>query len=168
MSWLYEIIWSPLDIAYPDLIARTLLATFLGAVVGFERELHDRPAGLRTHALTALAASIFTIVTFEIVARAGATDGTNSDPVRIIEAVTTGVAFLAAGAIIRSGTASVRGLTTGAGLWMTGAIGVACGTGLLQVAILGAVITAFLLVVVRRFERDILDTKKARDNRHSD
>jgi putative Mg2+ transporter-C (MgtC) family protein len=108
---------------------RLLLAVGLGAVIGFEREQLARPAGLRTHMLTALAAALFTIITMEI--HAGVlreASGHSTDPIRVIEAVTAGVAFLAAGAIFRS-QGDVKGLTTGAGMWLAGAIGVACGAG---------------------------------------
>lgn len=109
--------------------ARLLLAVGLGAVIGFEREQLARPAGLRTHMLTALAAALFTIITMEIHAGVMREAGNQStDPIRVIEAVTAGVAFLAAGAIFRS-QGDVKGLTTGAGMWLAGAIGVACGAG---------------------------------------
>lgn len=132
--------------------ARLILAAGLGAAIGFERERLDRPAGLRTHMLTALAAALFTILTFEI--HAGLLrDGTGSgaDPIRVIEAVTAGVAFLAAGAIFRSG-GDVHGLTTGAGMWLAGAIGVACGAGYYVLALTAALLGTFILAVLRRLE----------------
>lgn len=95
-----------------EMVWRLLLAAAAGAAVGFDRELKDRPAGLRTHMLTSLAAAVFTILTFEIYQRSTST----ADPVRIIEAVTAGVAFLAAGAIIQSRGGGVKGLTTGAAM----------------------------------------------------
>lgn len=98
---------------------RLVLAAAAGAAIGFERETKDRPAGLRTNMLVALAAGLFTIITFKIY---HAFKGANADPIRIIEAVTAGVAFLAAGTIIQ-GKASVHGLTTGAAMWMSGALG---------------------------------------------
>lgn len=128
---------------------RLLLAVALGAVIGFEREQLDRPAGLRTHMLTALAAALFTIITMEIradVVREGVSQ--NADPIRIIEAVTAGVAFLAAGAIFRS-QGDVKGLTTGAGMWLAGAIGVACGAGYGILAVMATVLAAMILFVVR-------------------
>jgi putative Mg2+ transporter-C (MgtC) family protein len=127
---------------------RLLLAVGLGAVIGFEREQLARPAGLRTHMLTALAAALFTIITMEIhtgVLREAS--GQSSDPIRIIEAVTAGVAFLAAGAIFRS-QGDVKGLTTGAGMWLAGAIGVACGAGYGILAIMATVLAAIILVAV--------------------
>jgi putative Mg2+ transporter-C (MgtC) family protein len=131
---------------------RLLLAVGLGAVIGFEREQLARPAGLRTHMLTALAAAVFTIITIEIhagVLRESA--GQSTDPIRVIEAVTAGVAFLAAGAIFRS-QGDVKGLTTGAGMWLAGAIGVACGAGYGILAVMATGFAAVILVAVRWLE----------------
>ncbi|HYM99917.1 MAG TPA: MgtC/SapB family protein [Aestuariivirgaceae bacterium] len=102
------------------------MATFLGAVIGFDRELKRRPAGLRTHMVLSLAAALFTVLTLELYAELGAQTKSGADPIRIIEAITVGVSFLAAGTIIRSG-GHVEGLTTGAGMWLAGAVGLACG-----------------------------------------
>ncbi len=132
--------------------ARLLLAVVLGAVIGFEREQLARPAGLRTHMLVALAAALFTVITMEIhagVALEGGSKGT--DPIRIVEAVTAGVAFLAAGAIFRS-QGDVKGLTTGAGMWLAGAIGVACGAGYGILAVMATVLAAIILFAVRWLE----------------
>lgn len=133
--------------------ARLLLAVGLGAVIGFEREQLARPAGLRTHMLTSLAAALFTIITMEIHAGVMREAGNQStDPIRVIEAVTAGVAFLAAGAIFRS-QGDVKGLTTGAGMWLAGAIGVACGAGYGILAVMATVLAAIILVALRWLER---------------
>lgn len=137
------------------IILRLILALGLGAVIGFEREWRDRPAGLRTHMLTALAACVFAILTLEIhagVIRENAS--TNADPIRIIEAVTAGVAFLAAGAIFFS-KGDVHGLTTGAGMWLAGAVGVACGLGFYVVGVVATLLAAFVLAAMRRLEHRI-------------
>lgn len=128
-----------------DALLRLLMAIVFGALVGFDRELRNKPAGLRTHILISLAAALFTLITFELHGEivAGA-DDTTADPIRIIEAVTAGVAFLAAGAIIQS-RGNVRGLTTGANMWMAGALGVASGAGYYLLATLGAL---FALIVL--------------------
>lgn len=125
---------------------RLMTAATLGALIGFERETKNRDAGLRTHMLTALAASLFTVITLEIYANSGGQSGT-ADPIRVIEAVTAGVAFLAAGAIIQS-RGSVKGLTTGAAMWLAGAIGVACGAGYYSIAIMGAVFALIILSLI--------------------
>ncbi|WP_404406096.1 MgtC/SapB family protein [Pelagibacterium halotolerans] len=133
---------------------RMLIAAVLGALIGLERELKRHPAGLRTHMLTSLAAGLFTIMTFEIyyeMAELGG-DTARLDPIRVIEAVTAGVAFLAAGAIIRAG-AEVKGLTTGATMWMAGAIGVACGAGFYTVAAIGAVLVLIITRIIGWLEK---------------
>lgn len=141
-SWL-----SPLE-----LFARLAIAGLFGAVIGFDRELKNKPAGLRTHTLVALAAALFTLITFELYADLNAKDPmTSADPIRIIEAVTSGVAFLAAGAIIRSG-GNVQGLTTGANMWLAGAVGVACGAGFYLLAFLGALFSVIIVTLLRRLE----------------
>ena len=123
-----------------EIVVRLLAAGLVAGVIGWERESRGRSAGLRTHILTALAAVVFTILALEIYA----THGRDGDPIRIIEAVTSGVAFLAAGAIIRSG-GDVKGLTTGASMWMAGALGVACGAGFFLLAVLSAGATFLVL-----------------------
>ncbi len=134
---------------------RLLLAAALGAVIGLEREYKARPAGLRTHMLTALAAAVFTIITFELVhyARSLNPDGP-ADPIRVIEAVTAGVAFLAAGAFIQA-RGQVHGLTTGAAMWLAGAVGVACGAGFYSIALMATVLALAILTLLTFLERRI-------------
>jgi putative Mg2+ transporter-C (MgtC) family protein len=134
------------------ILVRLLLATAFGAVIGFEREYRARPAGLRTHMLTSLAASVFTIITFELFHEARSADRPGpADPIRIIEAVTAGVAFLAAGAIIQA-RGQVHGLTTGAAMWLAGAVGVACGAGYYTIAALATALSIVILTVLRYVE----------------
>lgn len=132
-----------LDVIFVRLIA----ATLFGGIIGFEREYLARPAGMRTHILVALAAATFAVLTLELASQADGV-GVQSDPIRIIEAVTAGVAFLAAGTIIFS-RGEVQGLTTGASLWLAGAIGVACGIGYYFIAILATVLAFLVLTVLR-------------------
>ncbi|TPM38103.1 MgtC/SapB family protein [Mesorhizobium sp. B2-3-4] len=134
MEQLVEEFGHPTYTSFPVIAARLLLATLYGGIIGFEREWRDRPAGLRTHILICVAAATFGILTIEIIhAPMFAQDSVKVDPIRVVEAVTAGVAFLAAGSILFS-RGEVHGLTTGAGMWLAGAIGVACGLGLWQVA----------------------------------
>jgi putative Mg2+ transporter-C (MgtC) family protein len=130
-----------------EIVIRLLLAAAVGAAIGIEREMKDRPAGLRTHMLTALASAVFTILTFEIYHGSKST----SDPIRIVEAVTAGVAFLAAGVVIFT-RGQVHGLTTGAGMWLAGAIGVACGLGLWQIALFSTLLALVVLALLYAFE----------------
>ncbi len=136
-----------------QLISRLVIALFLGGAIGFDREVKNRPAGLRTHMLIALAAAIFSITTLEIIANLEKT-GHTADPIRAIEAVTAGVAFLAAGSIIQS-RAQISGLTTGASMWLAGAIGVACGFGLYSIAVLATALALIVLVWLQRLSQKI-------------
>lgn len=121
------------------------LACLLGGLIGLEREIGNHDAGLRTHILVALASCVFTLVAWEIYQHIRAIEQpATGDPVRIIEAVTAGAGFLAAGIIFQSG-AKVHGLTTGAGVWTAAAIGVACGSGAYAIA---GITTALVLIVL--------------------
>jgi putative Mg2+ transporter-C (MgtC) family protein len=153
MDWLLSAL--PDDLATNGL--RLVAAALLGALMGLEREALRRPAGLRTYMLVSLAASGFTIIAwkiFEEVFRMGvAADlNVNADPIRIIQAVTGGVAFLGAGAIIQNHR-NVHGITTGAGMWLAGAVGTASGRGYFPIAVVMTVIALFILAVLRRLER---------------
>jgi putative Mg2+ transporter-C (MgtC) family protein len=132
--------------------ARLLLAAIFGAAIGFEREWRNRAAGLRTHILVCVAAATFAILTIEIIhAPMFVKDTARFDPIRVIEAVTAGVAFLAAGVVIFA-RGQVQGLTTGAGMWLAGAIGVASGLGLWQIALFATLIALVVLAVLYVFE----------------
>jgi len=139
---------------------RLILATFLGAAIGVEREWRGRPAGLRTHILVALASALFAVLTLEIAhAEVIQDESIRADPIRVIEAVTAGVAFLAAGAIIQA-RGSVKGLTTGAGLWLAGAVGVACGLGLWSIAVLAVGIGLIVLFLLGHLERAVTERRE--------
>lgn len=133
--------------------SRLALATVLGAAIGFEREWRNHPAGLRTHILVALAAAVFAVLGVEIVHSSQYEDpNTQFDPLRLIEAVTAGVAFLAAGTIIFA-RGQVKGLTTGAGLWLAGAIGLAAGLGFWQIALLATLLALVVLALLHPLEK---------------
>jgi putative Mg2+ transporter-C (MgtC) family protein len=116
-------------IGYPVIFARFVGAILLGGIIGFEREAKNRPAGLKTHIMVALAAAVFSIISIEAIHTAGMdSDSFKPDPLRVVEAVTAGVAFLAAGTIVLS-RGEIHGITTGASLWLAGAIGLCLGFG---------------------------------------
>lgn len=130
------------------MMIRLGFAAVLGAMIGFEREPHGA-AGLRTHILIATAAALFTLLTFEIFHTAGAGAGNSqSDPIRAVEAVTAGIAFLGAGAIFQQ-RGSIQGLTTGAGMWLAGAVGVAAALGYYIIAFVVALFALLVLAVLR-------------------
>lgn len=126
------------------------LAMLLGAIIGFEREVEGKPAGLRTHMLVAGAATLFVALADVVVGRFGADLGVElvrSDPVRIIEAVVTGISFLGAGTIVlRRGKQQVEGLTTAASILFTAAVGV--GVALAQF-VLAIGVTLLVLLILR-------------------
>jgi putative Mg2+ transporter-C (MgtC) family protein len=140
--------WLPFAV----IAARMLLAAVLGAIVGFEREWRKRPAGLRTHILVCLAAAVIAIITLELAhSPAFMAPATRLDPVRTVEAVTSGVAFLATGFIIFA-RGHVIGITTGASLWLAAAVGLACGFGYWQIGGLATLLAVIVLGVLRTFE----------------
>jgi putative Mg2+ transporter-C (MgtC) family protein len=142
----------PTTTPFQVVAARLFLATLFGSIIGFEREWRNRPAGLRTHVLVCIAAATFGILTIEIIhAPMFAPDAVHFDPIRVVEAVTAGVAFLAAGTILFA-RGEVQGLTTGAGMWLAGAIGLACGLGLWQIAALGTLLVMIVLVLMHALE----------------
>jgi putative Mg2+ transporter-C (MgtC) family protein len=116
-----------------EIVGRVLLAAALGAFIGLEREIRGYPAGVRTIALVALGAALFT----EISRLAGSED-------RIAAGIVTGIGFLGAGVIFREGY-TVKGITTAATIWAAAAIGMAVGRELYLVAVLGAVLVFVLL-----------------------
>lgn len=108
-----------------DRTIRLLAAAGLAAMIGLEREMRGRPAGLGTHMLMSVGAAAFLLVGYEILfATAEGDPSARIDPTRIVEGVIGGIGFLGVGSIIRSG-ASVHGVTTGAAIWIAGSIGVA-------------------------------------------
>ena len=121
-----------------EMVLRLLLATALGAVIGYQRERAGKPAGLRTHILICAGAALFTVASLYGF-------GAAADPARIAAGIVAGIGFLGAGAIIRRGEGVVAGLTTAATIWAVAAIGLAAGAGLY---IVSAVTTAITLIVL--------------------
>ncbi len=169
MEQLVEEFGHPTYTSFPVIVARLLLATIFGAIIGFEREWRNRPAGLRTHILVCVAAATFGILTIEIVhAPMFLKDTARFDPIRAVEAVTAGVAFLAAGTILFA-RGEIQGLTTGAGMWLAGAIGLAAGLGFWQIAAFGTFVVLIVLSLLRvaevkfKLSEDKKDRKSARE-----
>jgi len=132
------------------------LSLLLGAAVGLEREAHDRPAGLRTFILVSVGSTLIMIVSLGI--RDLFPGVTGIDPGRIAAQVVTGIGFLGAGTIIHEG-ASIRGLTTAAGLWVVAAVGLAVGAGLYLPAAATTVLTLITLTVLSYVERHLIGGK---------
>ena len=134
-------------IGYPVIFARFVGAILLGGIIGFEREVKNRPAGFKTHILVSLAAACFAVVAIESIhIKSFEGETVRVDPLRVIEAVTAGVAFLAAGTIVLS-KGEIQGITTGASLWLAGAIGVSLGFGQWIIAF-AAVLGGFVILLL--------------------
>jgi putative Mg2+ transporter-C (MgtC) family protein len=128
-----------------DVFLRLALAASLGGAIGLEREFRHKPAGLRTNMLIGLGSAVFAILSVQLGAAAGSPD-------RIAAQVVTGIGFLGAGAILRSGQ-NVHGLTTAATIWVNAAIGTAVGVGAYSVAAGGATLTLVVLAFLPLMER---------------
>lgn len=122
-------------------VARLVLAAVIGFLIGLEREAAGQPAGERTHALVALGSATFALLSLR--AFPGA------DSARVAAGVVSGLGFLGAGMILRDADDRIRGLTTAAGLWGVGAIGLAIGSGMYLIGIACAIIAALILVSER-------------------
>lgn len=136
-----------------ELLTRVAVGGLLGGVIGYERDRHGRPAGLRTHLIVALASATFMIVSsqFAYYQRFGRAEGIEVDASRIAASVVSAIGFLAGGAILRSGF-SIQGLTTAAGLWLVTAIGLCAGAGMFVESVAVTVMGLVALTVFRRFE----------------
>jgi putative Mg2+ transporter-C (MgtC) family protein len=131
-----------------ELVQRLILAAALGAALGFERELRQKSAGLRTNILIAVGAALFTLMSIEMA------DGEGADPTRIAAQIVTGIGFLGAGAIMRTGS-GIQGLTTAATVWVNAAVGVAAGGGKTHLAVIGTAVTLAALLMLAPVERRI-------------
>ncbi len=128
-------------------VLRLLIAALLGGVLGFEREMKGKAAGVRTHMLVTLGAALFVLIPEQI----GVSD---ADLTRVLQGLVTGVGFLGAGTIVKDhGEKEVKGLTTAAGIWLSAAIGVAAGLGRESTAVLSTVLALLILSSVPRIEK---------------
>ena len=151
--------WLPI----PTTLMRLLAALVCGALIGYERERMRRPAGLRTHMLVSLAAAAISILSIELVHFDAFQSSTQRfDPIRVVEAVTSGVAFLAAGLIVFN-KGRVRNLTTGAGMWLAGAVGMACGLGLPRLAVMTTLLAITVLWVIGILEDRMVEDSRRRE-----
>lgn len=132
-----------------QVLFRLLAAMVAGAFVGLERERERKAAGLRTHTLVAVGSCLLVL--------AGTGFGMSPDGVsRVVQGIVTGIGFLGAGNILKlSQEHSVKGLTTAAGIWVTAAIGVASGLGMVGLALIGTVVAVIVLALVKYIEPKI-------------
>jgi putative Mg2+ transporter-C (MgtC) family protein len=136
------------------MLIRVVVAVLLGGLVGIQREHAGKPAGVRTHMLVCLGTAVV------VLACAGM--GMQQDAQsRVIQGIVTGIGFIGAGSILKlSQERDIQGLTTAAGLWMTAAIGIACGVGTIGIALLSAVLTVILLALAGVIERSEAKKRK--------
>ena len=138
------------DLNYITLLIRLSMAAVCGALVGFEREVHGRAAGLRTHMMVALGAALTTVIGCFNVEVLGVDW---ADPMRLGAQVISGIGFLGAGTILlKKETSQITGLTTAAGLWVTAVIGLAAGAGLYEGALLTAIFATGIFTLVSKLE----------------
>jgi putative Mg2+ transporter-C (MgtC) family protein len=126
-------------------VLRILLAVVLGGVVGLERQLSGKPAGLRTNIMICLGSAVFTIIS-EQMAKPG------DSVTRIASQIVTGVGFLGAGAIIRE-RGGIHGLTTAATIWLVASIGMACGAGFYSLAVISTIIAIIVLIGLVKLDK---------------
>jgi putative Mg2+ transporter-C (MgtC) family protein len=134
-----------------DILVRLTVAAIFGGVIGFERDVHGRSAGLRTHLLVCVGSALFMLVSLAT-SRLLEGESIRVDPGRIAAQIVTGIGFLGAGVVIKQG-ASVRGLTTAACLWVTAALGMAAGGGMYWVSGFVTLLTLITLIGLNAFER---------------
>jgi putative Mg2+ transporter-C (MgtC) family protein len=157
-----ESVWSVSNEDLIEILTRLILACVLAALIGLDRELRNKPVGLRTMMLVSLGAAAFSIVVVEMVLTmgdGGRGRGLAMDPTRVVEGIVGGIGFLGAGAIIQ-GRDRVRGVTTGASIWVVGAIGMACGFGFYVHAAIVTGIAMLVLTVLGALEHWMLGPKE--------
>lgn len=138
-----------------NFIIRLAVASILGGIIGFERDIHGRAAGLRTNLLISLGAAVFMLISESIAESYSIKMGDSffrPDPGRIAAQIVTGIGFLGAGAIIKYGF-SIRGLTTAACIWISAGIGMSSGAGFFELALVTTAIGLFCLIVLNNFEK---------------
>lgn len=171
MEWFADVLEQ--GVSASVIAVRIALAALLGALLGWEREARDKPAGLRTHMLVSIGSATFTLLGFETGAElsehAGKAGHEEVDPTRIIQGIVGGLGFLGAGSIIKAkGSEDVTGITTAASIWYTGALGVAAGMGAYLLALVSAVLGLLVLSVLGRVSKSDATVKTPRAEARSE
>ncbi|MDZ8226826.1 MgtC/SapB family protein [Nostoc sp. ChiVER01] len=133
---------------------RLCLALFIGAIIGLERQIRRKPAGLRTHILVSFGSAIFTLIIMQTDGPLSSRDALS----RVIQGIAAGVGFLGAGEIVRQSSQEsqrleIHGLTSAAAIWVSAALGIAAGCGLWQLALISAFLTFLVLTVFKKLEK---------------
>lgn len=140
-----------------SVVLRLVLAVICGGIIGLERERKRRPAGFRTHILICLGAAMTTLTSQYLILEMGLT----SDPARLGAQVIAGIGFIGAGAIIVTRRRQVKGLTTAAGLWVSAIVGLCCGAGFFEGAVLATIIILAAELLFSRLEYYIISNSRA-------
>lgn len=143
-----------IQIENADILLRIIFSIILGSIIGFERELTNKSAGLRTQIMVCLGSCLFTILSIYGFSTA-VTLYPLGDPSRVAAQIITGIGFIGAGTVLRQGL-TVTGLTTASTLWIVAAIGMACGCGKLNIAVVSTILAVAILVLIRIFEMKIM------------
>lgn len=144
-----------------EAIFRILAATLIGAVLGLNRELRDKPAGIKTHALVALGSALLTVTGISLAYDGNRMDG--SAVTRVVQGIITGIGFLGGGVIMRQESSrNVSGLTTAATVWIAACLGITCGAGQWVTALVAMLATLLVLIVGDPLER-IIHSRYHRD-----
>lgn len=141
-------------IADSDILIRIIFSIVLGSIIGLERELTNKSAGLRTQIMVCLGSCLFTILSIYGFSTA-VTLYPLGDPSRVAAQIITGIGFIGAGTVLRQGL-TVTGLTTASTLWIVAAIGMACGCGKISIAVVSTILAVAILVLIRVFELKIM------------
>ena len=165
-----DVLFDELIAGFPDaegvarIFARLLCAFLVGGLIGLQREVRGKPAGLRTHMLVALGTTLIVLAAMD------AGMQSNSDGMsRVVQGIVTGMGFLGAGAILKLyDERDVKGLTTAAGIWMTAGAGIAAGLGRYVLALSGALLAWFVLAILGRAERRMDQRARAAANESAD
>jgi putative Mg2+ transporter-C (MgtC) family protein len=144
--------WFTTSVGFVDVLVRLVAATLIGAALGLNREIRGKPAGLRTHAMVALGTALVTLTGIELASHDGQFD---SDSVsRVIQGIVAGIGFLGGGTILKSDSGEhISGLTTAASLWVVACLGIACGVGLWQMALVAVTLALLVLILGEPVER---------------
>jgi len=134
----------PVGPAEMGIVIKLVVATILGLLIGFERSIHNKPAGMRTHSLVCVGSALFTIISISII---------GGDPSRVAAGIVTGIGFLGAGMIFKEEN-KIKGLTTAAEVWVMGAIGISVGIGYYFAALATTLIVIFILIPMKYVEKE--------------
>jgi len=146
-------------INYPDIFIGLLLAVLFGAILGVERNLAGKMAGMRTYALVSLGSALFVDVSRLVIAQSAS--AANYDPLRVASQIVVGIGFIGAGLVVLRG-GHLTGITTAAGIWVASGVGMACGFGLYTLALFAVGLSLVIFTVLWIIEHDYVQRNLAR------